>query len=151
MPGFVFLCSDRTQSDCFDRMLFGTNEKYKDQALQVRKGETGFLYNYQTKKLYAIFESTSGGKFKLVPEAWDSRFPYQVSVKWKKRYDATLDYEMLKERGLGNIAYTLRISDEQVAALEALFESTMVTLKPEPMYTNPELLNESFTFSRKPR
>jgi len=114
-------------------MLFGSNEKYEEYALRVRRGETGFLYNYQTKKLYGVFEAESDGGFNLVSDAWGGRFPYQVQVKWKKKYLATLDYDRLRDEGLGNVAYTMRIPDDVVQALEKLFESTTIPPTLEPI------------------
>lgn len=78
--GYVLACTSKTEKECFDRMLFGTNKLYGDNVLKIRKGDLVFLINLNTDKLYGPFQADSDGQKNIVPEAWKGRYPYQVRV-----------------------------------------------------------------------
>lgn len=78
--GHIFACTDKTEKECFDRMLFSTNKVYADKALQVKKGDILFLLNFDTDTLYGVFRAKSDGRKDIVPEAWGGKYPYQVEV-----------------------------------------------------------------------
>ena len=50
-------------------------------VIRVRKDDLLFLVNIDTDTLYGVFKAVSDGGFKIVPEAWKGRYPYQVRVK----------------------------------------------------------------------
>lgn len=78
--GHIFACTNKTERECFDRMLFSTNKLYAEKALRVKKGDFLFLLNLDTDTLYGVFEAKSEGKKDIVPTAWDGKYPYQVEV-----------------------------------------------------------------------
>jgi hypothetical protein len=78
--GYIFTCTNKTEQECFDRMLFSINKIYAEKALQVKKGDIFFLLNLDTDILYGPFTAESDGKKDIVPEAWGGKYPYQVSV-----------------------------------------------------------------------
>lgn len=45
MKGYIFTCTNKTEKECFDRMIFATNKLYGDNVLQIEKGDVLFLYN----------------------------------------------------------------------------------------------------------
>ncbi len=79
--GFIFACTNKTENECFSRLLFGTDRVYGPIVIRIRKGDLLFLNNVNTNVLYGVFKATSDGGFKIVPEAWKGRYPYQVKVK----------------------------------------------------------------------
>lgn len=79
--GFIFTCSKKTESECFERLLFGTDKIYGPVVIRIRKGDLLFLVNIDTDTLYGVFKAVSDGGFKIVPSAWKGRYPYQVRVK----------------------------------------------------------------------
>lgn len=79
--GFIFACTKKTEDECFSRLLFGTDRVYGPIVIRVRKGDLLFLNNVYTNILYGVFKATSDGGFKIIPEAWNGRYPYQVKVK----------------------------------------------------------------------
>ncbi|MBO8152423.1 MAG: methyltransferase domain-containing protein [Candidatus Marinimicrobia bacterium] len=81
IQGFIFTCSDKTESECFERSLFGTDRIYGPVVIRIRKDDLLFLVNIDTDTLYGVFKAVSDGGFKIVPEAWEGRYPYQVKVK----------------------------------------------------------------------
>lgn len=86
MQGFFFVCSNPTQDECFDRMLFGSTLEYEGKVLEIRKGDVGFLYNLDTDVLYGVFEAVSDGYLNIEPRAWKGSFPAQVRVNWMEKF-----------------------------------------------------------------
>lgn len=78
--GYVLACTSKSEKECFDRMLFGTNRLYGENVLRIKKGDLLFLLNLDTDTLYGTFRAKSNGAKDLVPEAWKGRYPYQVQV-----------------------------------------------------------------------
>ena len=83
--GFIFLCSDITEPECFKRKLFGGKEKYANRVKGLEIGDHLYLYNYNSKKLHGIFESTSEVTENIQGDAWEHEFPCQVKVKQIKK------------------------------------------------------------------
>ena len=79
--GFIFTCSNKTEGECLNRLLFGTDRIYGPVAIRIRKGDLLFLVNVDTDTLYGVFKATSDGDFKIIPKTWNGRYPYQVKVK----------------------------------------------------------------------
>ena len=78
--GQVFACTDNSEKECLDRLLFGTNRPYAPAAMRVKKGDYLFLLNLDKDVLYGVFRSTSDAKMNIEPEAWKGRYPFQVRV-----------------------------------------------------------------------
>jgi DNA modification methylase len=78
--GFIFACTQKTEAECFKRFLFGTDKVYGPIVIRIRKGDLLFLNNVDTDVLYGVFKAISNGDFKIEPEAWGGRYPYQVKV-----------------------------------------------------------------------
>lgn len=78
--GCIFTCTDKTEKECFNRMLFSTNKIYEEKALKVKKGDILFLFNLDSDVLYGAFKAKSDGKKDIVPDAWGGKYPYQVEV-----------------------------------------------------------------------
>jgi len=78
--GLIFTCTDKTEKECFDRMLFSTNKIYAEKVLQVETGDTLFLLNLDSDTLYGTLRAKSEGKKDIIPAAWGCKYPYQVQV-----------------------------------------------------------------------
>jgi DNA modification methylase len=78
--GHIFACTNKSEKECFDRMLFATSKVYGESVLKIKKGDRLFLLNLDTDTLYGTFKSKSAGGKNLVPEAWKGRYPYQVQI-----------------------------------------------------------------------
>jgi len=79
--GFLFACTERTEAECLERSLFGTDKVYGPIAIRVRKGDLLFLNNLETDKLYGVFEASSDCAMNIQPDAWSGKYPYQIEVK----------------------------------------------------------------------
>ena len=78
--GFVFACTRKTEKECFERLLFGTEKAYGPIVIRIRKGDILFLNNLDTDTLYGVFKAVSDGGVNIEPDAWDGKYPYQVKV-----------------------------------------------------------------------
>lgn len=76
--GFLFACTQKTQAECFERSLFGTDAVYAPIVIRIRKGDLLFLNNLDTNTLYGAFRAISNGNVTTQPDAWDGKYPYQV-------------------------------------------------------------------------
>src|SRR3989337_533164 len=76
----IFVSTDKTENECFQRMLFGTSKLYADDALSVKTGDILFLLNVNSNVLHGIFRAKADGRQNLVSEAWKGKYPYQVEV-----------------------------------------------------------------------
>lgn len=85
--GYLFLCSNLTQKECFQRKLFGVSKKWLSIVKEIKPESTLFLYNINSKQLIGPFTAASDGGLNLDLEAWKNTsqwgFPAQVRVDWK--------------------------------------------------------------------
>ena len=80
VKGQVFACTNKSQEECFKRLLFGTNKLYGAAAIRVKKGDFLFLLNLNSDVLYGVFRASEDAKMNIAPEAWNGKYPYQVKV-----------------------------------------------------------------------
>ena len=120
MRGLIFTCSDRTQTECFERKLFGMHDGFKDRVLKVKEGDLLFLLNTNRDKLFGIFQAGCDGARDIEPEAWNGGFAWQVRFRVIEEQDP-LHNARSKLRGLGLHAWTNVLDEEQVDKLVELF------------------------------
>lgn len=86
MSGFIFLCSNQTEKECLERLLFGTSNRdaFNNYFSRIKIGDTLFLYNYNSITIQGPFQAISHCQPNIEPNAWLNAningFPYQVKV-----------------------------------------------------------------------
>ena len=80
VQGQVFACTNKSENECFERLLFGTNRPYAPAAMKARKGDFLFLFNLDSDILYGVFKAASDARMNIQSEAWNGKYPYQVKV-----------------------------------------------------------------------
>lgn len=81
--GLVFLCSSSTIRECFHFRVFGLPAAQREVVERVVPGTKLFLFNFDTKELFGVFEAASRGGLHLVPEAFqDSKATYAAQVRF---------------------------------------------------------------------
>ena len=77
--GFIFMCNTRTKPQCYRYRVFGLPLPQLEAVQQIKAGSKLFLYDFDVKLLYGVYEATSNGALHLEPTAFQGQFPAQVS------------------------------------------------------------------------
>lgn len=118
----IYICLNRTENECFNRMLFGLSRKYRERVLNTKKGSLIFLLNIQRDTLYGIFEAEVDGRKDIEPEAFNGRYPYQVKVRWKEMHEP-LNNAKQKLAELGSHKSVENPSPQQIEMLTSSFRT----------------------------
>lgn len=94
--GWLFLCNNDTEDECFEKSLVGTMHRHLHRLRYLLPGDPVLLYNYQAGQLVGHFSATSTPQLDLVPEAWKGRFRAQVAVKLEARFDRPVPRKKLE-------------------------------------------------------
>ncbi len=129
--GFIFTTSNKTEKECLDRMLFGTDRVYGPVVIRIRKGDLLFLVNIDEDVIYGVFKAVSDGGFKIVPEAWNGRYPYQVKVE--------ILGEMIKLKDANKILKRFKIRRNTPLYGKKLLEFLNLFIPNTSLLLNPEV------------
>jgi hypothetical protein len=122
VKGFLAVCSDETEKECFDKMLFGAPAKWTTEVAKVQKGDIGFLRNYESNRLFGIFRADLNGLLNIDKNAWGGRFPAQVKVVREKQCDPLQNADaLLWSLGINPAKYIL--TTVEAMTIVSLFES----------------------------
>jgi DNA modification methylase len=78
--GFIFACTNKSERELLESLVFATNKAYAYKVSAVKKGDFLFLYNLDTDVLYGTFIAKSEGRYDPSFHLFDGRYPYYVPV-----------------------------------------------------------------------
>ena len=69
----MFECTDQTEEECLERMLFGAPQaRMAEMKKHIKVGTTVVLYNKQEKLVMGPYSATSEPGWRLEKDAWSS-------------------------------------------------------------------------------
>lgn len=130
--GMIFMSNRQTKKECFDRELFGLPNSQASVVKQVKPGMKLFLFEYERRQLYGVFEATSSGALNIERNAFRTSggsFPAQVRIKTVWKCDP-LSEEEFRDAIYKNYftpkKFHFYLSQEQVLELIRLFSSKKI-------------------------
>jgi hypothetical protein len=123
VAAYVFLCRDITHDECLERNLFGGQEKYYEKTGEIPEGAQLFLYNFSSHLLEGTFIATSKSDWNIVPEAWQKKYPWQISCKRVHTYPALMKSEIIPVFGNYGKYPKAQIEPEKLEKLLQLFHN----------------------------
>ncbi|KAK9684112.1 hypothetical protein RND81_10G187200 [Saponaria officinalis] len=133
--GAIFMANQSTREECLQRKLFGLPLPFSDFVFEVKIGMLLFLYDYQKRKLYGVFEASTNGGLDLVPDAYKSAkmcFPAQVrfNVLWQcAPLEENAFRDAIAENYYAKNRFNFGLSRDQVGRLLFLFEKSKVKIQ----------------------
>ena len=79
--GLILKCSNSSEADCYNLSVLWSDVLVRDAVLMIEPGDRLFLLNIESNTLSGSFEAISNGGYRLVPQAWKGKYPYQVKVR----------------------------------------------------------------------
>ncbi|GJZ34229.1 development/cell death domain-containing protein [Tanacetum coccineum] len=121
--GFIFMCSGMTKPECYINRVFGLPAGRREVVEKIKPGMKLFLYDFDVKLLYGLYEAASNGGMNLQPTAFGGRFPAQVQFNILKDclpVPLSSFRNAIKDNYQGS-KFACELNDQQVKDLMSLF------------------------------
>ena len=99
IQGFIFACKKKTEGECLESLIFGSDKTYAPVVIKIKVGDILFLHNLETHVVYGIFKAISNGNKNIQPSLWGGKYPFQVKVELIGKL-CTIDDSILGKYGI---------------------------------------------------
>lgn len=79
--GAIFMSNAETRKECFKQKVFALPQSKAGFVKQVKTGMVLFLFDFERRQLFGVYEATSDGALNILPNVFRSggkHFPAQV-------------------------------------------------------------------------
>ncbi|XP_050234861.1 uncharacterized protein LOC126683075 [Mercurialis annua] len=126
--GAIFMCNTDTKKECLERKLLGLPSGQANFVRLVKTGMILFLYEFEKKELFGVFQACSDGAIDIVPHAFESsgkQFPAQVEFTLIWHCSPLPESEFrhaIRENYFSANKFHFGLSEKQVLKLLSLFD-----------------------------
>ncbi|XP_038709402.1 uncharacterized protein LOC120004204 [Tripterygium wilfordii] len=140
LSGFIFMCNGKTKPQCYQYRVFGLPAVRKQVVEKIKCGMKLFLFDFDVKLLYGIYEATSDGKLNLEYTAFGGRFPAQVRFRIFKDCLPLPEsnFKLAIQENYQNGKFSQELNAQQVRDLLSMFDPFAVSM---PLPFHPMLPN----------
>eukprot|EP00249_Psilotum_nudum_P021022 c27939_g1_i1 orf=901-3516(-) len=127
LAGLIFMCNNRIRKSCFRHGVFGMPLAKKDLVDQVIPTTKLFLFEFESRKLWGIYEATTYSGIDLERDAYrvsEVPFPAQVRFRVYKKCEPLQERdfsEAIKENYFRPTKFSFELTEDQVLKLIQLF------------------------------
>ncbi|KAK9156271.1 hypothetical protein Sjap_003751 [Stephania japonica] len=150
MFGAIFMCNRATMKECLKRKLFGLPPSGTGFVKKVKAGMVLFLFEYEERKLYGVYQATSDGAINIVPNAFrSSGMPIPAQVLFKKIWncDPLSEHEFhdaIRDNYYTQSKFQFGLDEDQVSELLRLFNSRKMKIqKPQNLFSRDQAKRRS--------
>ncbi|KAL4559827.1 hypothetical protein LXL04_031973 [Taraxacum kok-saghyz] len=140
--GYIFMCSGKTKPECYINRVFGLPSGRKEVVEKINPGTKLFLFDFDSKLLYGVYEASSKGGMNLEPAAFGGQFPAQVRFTiYKEVLPLPLNsFRHAIKDNYQRSKFAPELNSQQVSALLSLYRPINTLSSGPPRYPTPTQL-----------
>ncbi|KAE8722935.1 N-terminal nucleophile aminohydrolases (Ntn hydrolases) superfamily protein isoform 1 [Hibiscus syriacus] len=136
--GAIFMSNYSTREECFRRKVFALPSSQSHFVKQVKAGMILFLFEFERRELYGVFQACSDGAMNILPGGFSlsgKRFPAQVkfTLIWYCHPLSENEFRgAIRENYFSQTKFNFGLSEDQVRRLLSLFSLKRMENKAPP-------------------
>ncbi|KAJ4959853.1 hypothetical protein NE237_019763 [Protea cynaroides] len=151
--GAIFMSNCSTKKECLRKKVFGLPSNQASFVKNVRDGTFLFLFEYEKRELYGVFQASCDGAMNIVPDAFKSvgkHFPAQICFRTIWICDPLPEYDFrdaIKDNYYSKYKFNFGLSEDQVDRLLWLFKPRILKDLRTPILVTRTKISKHFKIS----